>query len=230
MSEQAAPVPRRIRSFVRREGRLTEGQERALKELWPVYGLEPGTEALDFPALFGREAPVVLEIGFGNGDSLAEQARLYPERNYLGIEVHRPGVGHLLMHIERLQLENLRLMSCDAAEVLRRQIADESLSGLQLYFPDPWPKKRHHKRRLVQPEWTQLLRRKLAPDGFVHLATDWAPYAEHMMAVFSAAEGFANTAGDGQFSDRGDRPRTKFEQRGLRKGHGVWDLMFRRCA
>lgn len=224
VSEQ--PHFRAIRSFVRREGRLTPGQERALAELYPRYGVELADAALDFPALFGRRAPVVLEIGFGNGDSLAAMAKAHPERDYFGIEVHRPGVGHLLMQIEREGLGNLRVIDADAQEVVKR-VPPQSLYGVQLFFPDPWPKKRHHKRRLVQPAWVASMREKLVPGGFLHLATDWENYAEHMLEVLSAAPGLRNSAGAGNYSPRpAERPLTKFEQRGQRKGHGVWDLIF----
>jgi tRNA (guanine-N7-)-methyltransferase len=225
VQDQAQPYLRAIRSFVRREGRLTPGQERAINELYPRYGVELDG-GLDFAALFGRQAPAVLEIGFGNGDSLAEMARMHPERNYLGVEVHRPGVGHVLMRIEREGIENLRVMDADAQEVAKR-IPEQSLAGVQLFFPDPWPKKRHHKRRLVQPEWVRSMRDKLVVGGFLHLATDWENYAEHMLEVLSADPGLRNSAGEGQYSPRpAERPPTKFEQRGQRKGHGVWDLIF----
>lgn len=221
---------RAIRSFVLREGRLTPGQQRALDELYPRYGLELEGKPLDFAALFGRAVPVVLEIGFGNGESLAAMAQAHPERGYLGIEVHRPGVGHLLMQIEREGIENLRVANADAQEALKL-IPEGSLYGVQLFFPDPWPKKRHHKRRLVQPEWAATMRDKLQPGGFLHLATDWENYAEHMMEVLSATPGLRNSAGPDQFAPRPvDRPETKFEQRGKRKGHGVWDLIFLREA
>lgn len=220
---------RRIRSFVRREGRLTPGQQRAMDELFPRFGIPAGEQPLDFDAIFGRHAPRILEIGFGNGESLAEIARNHPQNDYLGIEVHRPGVGRLLLLIEELGLENLRVMSEDAVEILERQIPDESLDALYLFFPDPWHKKRHHKRRQVQPAWAQLVRRRLKPGGRLHLATDWQDYAEHMLAVMNAAEGFRNTSPTGDYVPRPDyRPETKFERRGQRLGHGVWDLIFER--
>ncbi len=225
MSE--SPYLRRIRSFVRREGRLTPGQQRAMDELFPQYGIAAGDEALDLDAIFGRAAPRILEIGFGNGESLAEIAKNHPQNDYLGIEVHRPGVGHLLQLIQEQGLSNLRVMSEDAVEIMEKQIPDGSLDALYLFFPDPWHKKKHHKRRQVQPAWAQLVRRKLKPGGKLHLATDWENYAEHMLEVLSAAEGFRNTSPTGDYVRKPDyRPETKFERRGLRLGHGVWDLLF----
>jgi tRNA (guanine-N7-)-methyltransferase len=222
---------RQIRSFVLREGRLTEGQERALAELMPRFGVELPAGELDLGAIFGRGAPKILEIGFGNGESLAEMAKLHPERDYLGIEVHRPGVGHLLLKLEREGIENVRVLCADAQQVLKEHIADESLGGLQLYFADPWPKKRHHKRRIVQPEWAALLRRKLTIGGFLHMATDWENYAEHMREVMDNAPGYRNEAGTAGFIPRpADRPETKFEARGKRRGHGVWDLLYTRIS
>jgi len=223
--------PRRIRSFVRREGRLTTGQQRALDELFPRFGIEASHTPIDFATMYGREAPVILEIGFGNGDTLATIARNNPENNYLGIEVHRPGVGHLLMRIEEYGLSNVRVMCADAVEVLQRQIADGTLEAVYLFFPDPWHKKRHHKRRQVQPEWTQLIRRKLKIGGYLHMATDWQEYAEHMLTTLENAEGFTNQSARSDYIERPDyRPITKFEQRGTRLGHGVWDLMFLRSS
>lgn len=228
MSESQS-IRRRIRSFVRREGRLTPGQQRALDVLWPQFGIEPGQTAIDFTAVFGREAPRFLEIGFGNGDSLAQTAKGHPQNDYLGIEVHRPGVGRLLMTVEREGLENVRVMCADAVEILERQIPDGSLEGVMLFFPDPWHKKRHHKRRIVQPSFAQLVRRKLRVGGTFHLATDWENYAEHMLEVMRAAEGFRNTSASGDYVPRPEsRPETKFERRGINRGHGVWDLVFQR--
>jgi len=221
-------VLRRIRSFVKREGRMTSAQLRAIEELWPRYGVEPG-QPINFRDLFQRDCPVVLEIGFGNGESLAAMAEQNPDRCYLGVEVHRPGVGSLLLNIERLGLTNLRVSMTDSVELLQNQIPDESLSAVQVFFPDPWPKARHHKRRLIQPDFVQLLRRKLKPGGTLHLATDWADYAEHMILVMEAADGFRNAAGQGQFLPRPDwRPETKFERRGIRLGHPVSDLLYTR--
>ena len=219
---------RRIRSFVRREGRLTKGQERALQELWPVMGVEYRDEMLDLNQLFGREAPVVLEIGFGMGKSLVEMAAAAPEKNFIGIEVHRPGVGACLSSAQDAGITNLRLFCHDAVEVLGQMIPDQSIDTLQLFFPDPWHKARHHKRRIVQPAFVQMLRPKLKIGGVFHMATDWENYAEHMLEAMNAAEGFVNTV-EGDYAPRPDsRPLTKFEQRGHRLGHGVWDPLFAR--
>jgi len=218
---------RPIRSYVLRQGRLTEGQERALTDYWPKWGLEPGDALLDLDALFGRQAPRVLEIGFGMGDALAEMAANHPEQDYMGIEVHRPGVGKLLANIAERGCQNVRVFNFDAVQILTKQIPDESLDRVLLFFPDPWHKKRHNKRRIVQPEFIQLLRRKLKPGGVFHMATDWQDYAEWMMEFMSSAEGFVNQAGEGNYSEKPDyRPETKFERRGLRLGHGIWDLLF----
>jgi tRNA (guanine-N7-)-methyltransferase len=214
---------RPVRSFVRREGRMTAAQKRALAELYPRFGLTPGEAPIDFFAAFGRTAPVVLEIGFGNGDALARLAAAHPETDYLGIEVHRPGVGRLLARLAAEGLTNVRVVCADAKEVLARNIPDASLTAVYVLFPDPWPKKRHHKRRLVQPEFVQLLRRKLVPGGVLHLATDWPAYAGHMRAVLGAAEGFAPAA-------TAARPDTKYEARGRRLGHPVTDLAYVRVA
>ena len=220
---------RRIRSFVRREGRLTKGQQRALAELFSQYGITLQQGIIDFDALFGRRGARILEIGFGNGASLAEMATEHPENDYLGIEVHRPGVGNLLLQIEKQSLNNIRVSNDDAIEVLEQQIPDESLDDVYLFFPDPWHKKKHHKRRIVQPAFVNLIQRKLKPGGIFHMATDWENYAEHMMAAMSTAAGFKNIAGEGQYTARpAYRPLTKFEQRGHRLGHGVWDLVFRK--
>ena len=218
---------RKIRSFVRREGRLTTGQQHALDTLWPKYGIDISDTTLDLGSIFGNEKPVILEIGFGNGDSLAQMAKDNPGLNYLGIEVHRPGVGHLLYLIEEQGIENLRIMSEDAVEIISNQIPEQALTGIQLFFPDPWPKKKHHKRRIVQPEFVKLLASRLKPGGFFHMATDWENYAEHMLEVMSAAEDFENSTQGGDFIPRPEsRPLTKFEQRGQRLGHGVWDLLY----
>lgn len=222
---------RRIRSFVRREGRLTKGQERALEQLWPVMGVEFSGEQLSLAALFGREAPVVLEIGFGMGASLVQMAKAAPEKNFIGIEVHRPGVGACLAAAQEQGVTNLRLFCHDAVEVLEQMIPDQSIDTLQLFFPDPWHKARHHKRRIVQPAFVQMLRPKLKLGGLFHMATDWENYAEHMLEVMSVAEGFSNTSPSGDYVARPEeRPLTKFEQRGHRLGHGVWDLVFARIA
>ena len=218
---------RTVKSFVLRAGRMTEGQQKAMESQWPQMGLEPDAGMLDLTEVFGREAPVVLEIGFGMGDSLIEMAKDQPEKNYIGIEVHRPGVGRLLSNAEKAGLTNIRVFCHDAIEVLANNIPDGSLSTLQLFFPDPWHKKKHHKRRIVQPEFAQTLRNKLKVGGQFHMATDWENYAEHMMEVMSAAPGYRNSAGEGQYSPQPEwRPVTKFQKRGERLGHGVWDLIF----
>ncbi|SEQ25811.1 tRNA (guanine-N(7)-)-methyltransferase [Amphritea atlantica] len=220
---------RTVKSFVLRAGRMTEGQQKAMETQWPLMGLEPDSGMLDLAQVFGREAPVVLEIGFGMGDSLIEMAKAQPENNYIGIEVHRPGVGRLLSNAEKEGLTNIRVFCHDAIEVLANCIPDGSLSTLQLFFPDPWHKKKHHKRRIVQPEFAETIRKKLKVGGVFHMATDWENYAEHMMEVMSAAPGYRNVAGESQYSPQPEwRPVTKFQKRGERLGHGVWDLMFER--
>ena len=222
---------RSIRSFVRRDSRITPAQARALAQLWPRYGIPEGTTPLDWPTVFGRRAPVVLEIGFGNGEALAAAAAAHPENNYLGIEVHRPGAGSLLRRLEAQELGNARAMLADASEVLAHRIVDASLTAVHLFFPDPWPKKRHHKRRLVQLEFAALVTRKLVPGGFFHLATDWLPYAEHMVAVLSRTEGLVDAGGTGRFQKLvAERLSTRFEQRGRRLGHEVRDLVYFRRA
>jgi len=226
------PHHRPIRSFVLRQGRLTPGQERAFGELWPRFGIDWERGAvLDLPTLFGNRRPVYLEIGFGNGEALAEMAERHPERNYLGVEVHGPGVGHLLLVIERRGLANLRLLQQDAVELLESGMPPASLAGVYLFFADPWPKKKHHKRRILNLRFVELLARVIHPGGLFLAATDWEHYARQMLAVLDAADHlFANEAGTGAFSPRpDDRPVTKFERRGQRLGHGVWDLVFRRC-
>jgi tRNA (guanine-N7-)-methyltransferase len=219
---------RPVRSYVRREGRMTEAQRRALEALWPRYGVEP-EDVLDFDALFGRQAPRVLEIGFGMGDALAEMAAHHPEQDYLGIEVHRPGVGSLLRKLDAAGLTNVRVLSADASEVLVRCIPEASLDVILIFFPDPWPKKRHHKRRLIQPELARRLARAVKPGGVLHLATDWEDYARQMIEVLDGEPALENVAGPGGCVQRPDyRPITKFERRGARLGHGVWDVMYRR--
>ena len=228
MQDEPQRPQRQIRSFVLREGRLTAGQQRAFDTLWPKWGLAFQTTTLDLVTVFGNDHPVFLEIGFGNGESLAQMAQRHPERNYLGIEVHRPGVGHLLLKLDELGCSNVRVMRHDAVEVLEKMIPTDGLGGVYLFFPDPWHKKRHHKRRILQPSLLDELARVIRPGGFFHAATDWQDYAGHMMAVLSEDTGrFDNSAGRGAFTQRPDeRPLTKFEQRGQRLGHGVWDLVF----
>lgn len=218
---------RRIRSFVLRTGRMTQGQQNAYDKHWPEKGLAVDDGPLDYQAVFNRPAPLVLEIGFGMGASLAAMAKADPNKNFIGIEVHLPGVGKLLHTMEELAVDNIRVYCDDAVEVLNHCIADASLDRIQIFFPDPWHKKKHHKRRLIQPAFVQCLRSKLKPGGVVHFATDWEHYAEQMMEVMCAAEGFNNLADEFCFSARPDyRPVTKFERRGERLGHGVWDLLF----
>jgi len=219
----------RIKSFALRQGRLSTAQQHALETLWPQFGLEVDNEPLDFTEVFQREAPTIVEIGFGMGKSLAEMAETNPDINYIGIEVHRPGVGALLRLINEKNLSNIRIFNHDAIEVLEQKIPKNSLAGLYLFFPDPWHKKRHHKRRIVQPEFVQNIAQHLKPGGHFHMATDWEDYAEHMMEVMSNASDYRNTAGENAYTPRPDyRPLTKFEQRGQRLGHGVWDLIFER--
>jgi len=217
---------RTIKSYVLRQGRLTTAQKQALDRHWSVYGLDFNVDKLDLAAVFGRSAPVILEIGFGNGESLLQQAVSRPEQDYIGIEVHRPGVGRLLHLAAEAGIANLRVINHDAVEVLQRQIPDNSLDCVQLFFPDPWHKKRHHKRRIINPAFIQLVRQKLKTGGQFHLATDWQDYAEYMLAQMEQADGFSNTGGKGHFAQQTDRPPTKFEHRGRRLGHGVWDLVF----
>ena len=227
--DAASPIRRAIRSFVLRQGRLTEAQDRAFEQHWARYGLEPQGTPRDFDAVFGRSADRVLEIGFGNGEALRFAAGNEPARDFIGIEVHRPGVGRLLNALAEDGAGNVRIYNHDAVEVLERDIADASLDEVRIWFPDPWPKKRHHKRRLIQAAFAQLLARKLRPGGLLHLATDWENYAEHMWDVLDADPAFENEAGArGWFARPAWRAETHFEARGLRLGHGVWDLLYRR--
>ena len=218
---------RSIRSFVLRAGRMGTGQMRALEELGPRFLIPFDSGPLDLDAAFGREAPKVLEIGFGMGTATAAIAQAHPGNDYLGVEVHTPGVGALLKSIGVLGLNNLRIIQHDAVEVVEQMLPDTSLDGVHIFFPDPWHKKRHHKRRLIQPAFVALLARKLKPDGYLHLATDWADYAQQMLDVLNADPNLANTA-QGYAPRPEYRPLTKFEQRGLRLGHGVWDLIYKR--
>jgi tRNA (guanine-N7-)-methyltransferase len=222
---------RTVKSFVRRQGRLTPSQEKALADQWSRYGLSVASGEIDPVSVFGRQAPVILEIGFGNGDTLLELIGRDPARDFIGVEVHQPGVGRLLGEASKRGADNLRVYAEDAVDVLRQCLPEASLDGVLLFFPDPWHKKKHNKRRIVQPAFVQLLRSRLKPGGFFHMATDWEAYALHMMEVMSSAEGFRNEAGDGLYIPRPDtRPVTKFEKRGERLGHGVWDLIFVREA
>ncbi|WKD49798.1 tRNA (guanosine(46)-N7)-methyltransferase TrmB [Microbulbifer spongiae] len=218
-----------IRSYVMRAGRITEGQRRAFDTYWSQYGLSLFDGPLNVRAVFGREAPLVLEIGFGMGDSLLAMAQAEPEKDFIGIEVHPPGVGRLINNAGKTGVKNLRVYMADALDVLNDCIRNGSLDRFQLYFPDPWHKKKHHKRRIVQPEFVQLICSKLKTGGQLHMATDWQSYAEHMQAVLQAAHPLTNTAaGGGPVERPAWRPQTKFERRGQRLGHGVWDLLYRR--
>lgn len=220
---------RSIRSFVTRSGRITEAQQRALQLQWPKYGIEFEASQLDLASSFGRTAPRVVEIGFGNGENLVALAAAHPETDFLGVEVHRSGVGRLLLAAEERGLGNVRVICHDAVEVLEQQIPLQSLDEVLILFPDPWPKKRHHKRRLVQPAFVDLLADRLKPGGLLRLATDWQPYAEHMLEVLAACRRLRNESPDGNFTARpAERAPTRFEKRGERLGHGVWDLTFRR--
>ena len=222
---------RPIRSFVMRAGRMTSGQARALEDLWPRYGVEFSPTPLALDALFGRQAPHTLEIGFGNGEHLATLAAAHPERDYLGVEVHRPGIGHLLMLAATNNLTNLRASAHDAVEVLRDQIAPRGLDEVLVLFPDPWHKKRHRKRRLIQPPFVELIATRLATGGVLRLATDWEEYALQMLEVVSASPQFTNLSPSGDWMPRPEeRAPTRFEKRGARLGHGVWDLAFRRLT
>ena len=226
MSESAH---RPIRSFVMRAGRMTSGQARALEDLWPKYGVEYSAAPLSLDTLFGRHAPRTLEIGFGNGEHLAALAAAHPERDYFGVEVHRPGVGHLFMLTDTARLTNVRVSTHDAVEVLRDQIPPAALDEVLVLFPDPWHKKRHHKRRLIQPQFVELIASRLAIGGVLRLATDWENYATQMLEVISAADSFENLSPAGDWMPRHEeRAPTRFEKRGARLGHGVWDLAFRR--
>jgi tRNA (guanine-N7-)-methyltransferase len=229
MTASKSPPLRTIRSFVLRGGRMTPSQKRAYDGLWQTYGLDCSDGMIDLEQIFGRQAPAILEIGFGMGDSLVAMAKAAPEHDFIGIEVHKPGVGRLLNLSAESELKNIRVFCADAIEVLNNCIKDNSLNRVQLYFPDPWPKKKHHKRRILQPEFLALVRKKLKMKGQFHAATDWQEYAEHMMAVLSGAPGFMNQLGQGRFAIRpAYRPTTKFEKRGENLGHGVWDLIFER--
>ncbi len=232
ITDEALPVRRReIKSYVMRAGRMTDGQQRGLDEGWPKFGMLLADGLQDFNKVFARQAPRTLEIGFGMGQSLLEMAQAAPEQDFIGIEVHRPGVGALLNGLLTEKVSNVRVYSCDALEVLKNCVADASLDRLMLFFPDPWHKSRHHKRRIVQPEFAQLVRSKLKVGGIFHLATDWEPYAEYMLEVLNAAPGFVNLSEDQTCVERpAERPVTKFERRGERLGHGVWDLKFQRTT
>lgn len=228
-NEPAGTPQRRIRSFVLRAGRLTQAQARALETLWPAYGIEFSSTPVDLDAIFQRHAPRMLEIGFGAGEALLAFAGAHPDYDCIGIEVHPPGVGHLLLGTEREHLSNVRAFAHDAVDVLTHSLLPGSIDLIHIFFPDPWPKKRHHKRRLIQPEFAGLIERVLSPNGEIRLATDWEHYALQMRDVFEQAAGFSNVHGAHAFAPRPEeRPLTRFERRGQRLGHGVWDLRYRR--
>jgi len=222
---------RPIRSFVLRGGRLTIAQQHALDELWPHFGIEQHEAMLDFDDCFDHTADVIVEIGFGNGESTWRMAQHEPDKNFIGIEVHQPGVGHLLLALDANNIENVRIAREDAVPFLQQRIATGSLAGVRIYFPDPWPKKRHHKRRLIQPDFIGEIARCMAPDGILHLATDWQPYADHMLEVLDSTPDFVNLSPTGDYCERpGWRPYTKYEQRGERLGHEVRDLLYQKLA
>ena len=225
--ESSSKKHREIKSFVLRQGRLTTAQQNALDNHWQDYGVEFSEAPLNFQQLFNNTNDVLIEIGFGNGDSLLQQAINHPQTNFIGIEVHGPGVGHLIHHANKESLTNLKIIRHDSVEVLKQQIPNGSIKQLQLFFPDPWHKKKHNKRRILNPAFIQLAREKLKVGGLFHMATDWQHYAEQMLEQMDAAEGFLNTAGNGNYADNtGDRCETKFERRGIKLGHAVWDLIY----
>jgi tRNA (guanine-N7-)-methyltransferase len=220
-----------VRSYVRRPGRITVAQRRALREYWARFGVDDGEGLLDLDRIFGRPAPRVLEIGFGMGDAIVELARLHPERDYLGIDVYEPGIGSLLARLHALDISNVRVVRGDAVDLLQRRVPVSSLDAVMIFFPDPWPKKRHHKRRLVQPGFMSLVCARLRVGGCLELATDWEDYARQMLAVAGGQSELRNLAGAGCFAKRPlTRPTTKFERRGRRLGHGVYDLLLERVA
>lgn len=228
-AEKEGKYIRKVRSFVKREGRLTKGQASALEQFWSTMGLNHQDGLIDFSSLFNNSNPVVLEIGFGMGKSLVEMAKNAPELNFVGVEVHRPGVGACISLAQDEGVDNLKVFEHDAIEILADCIADESLTTVQLFFPDPWHKKKHHKRRIVSLEFVETIRQKLKVGGVFHMATDWENYAECMIEDMNSAPGYENLAVDGDFVPRPDsRPLTKFENRGNNLGHGVWDIQFKR--
>lgn len=230
-NDMNSPVySRQVRSYVRRQARFTPGQKQALTALWPQYGLELTERPLDYAKIFKRQVPLTLEIGFGMGTSLLAMAKAAPQKDFIGIEIHNPGVASLMRNLQEHNIANVRIFKVDAHDVLNNCIVDDSLNEVLLFFPDPWPKKRHHKRRIVQPAFVELIYKKLKIGGIFHLATDWQDYAEQMLAVMSEAKGFINNAGIGLYAERpAHRPLTKFEARGQKLGHGVWDLIFIKC-
>lgn len=231
MTDTDPSHPRSIRSFVIRAGRMTSGQSRALEELWPKYGVEYTPQPLDLNLTFGRTAPRMLEIGFGAGEALVAFAQSHPEMDCLGIEVHRPGAGSLMLNAETAGLTNVRVSTHDAVEVLQQQLQPASLDRVHIFFPDPWHKKRHHKRRLIQTPFVDVLARVIKAGGLLRLATDWEDYAQQMLSVLNAHTAFKNVSSGQSFVPRDDdRPLTRFERRGHRLGHGVWDLAYVRTA
>lgn len=229
MNQPLPPIPRPIRSYVLRQGRISHAQQRAYDSLLPRFGIPYQAGKLELSQAFGRSAPTVLEIGFGMGESTAQIAQSRPDLDFIGVEVHTPGVGSLLKQIEERGLANVRVIQHDAVEVLQHMIGENTLAGVHIFFPDPWPKLRHHKRRLIQPGFVRLIASRLQPGGYLHAATDWETYAEHILATLSQEPLLENTAG-GYALRPAYRPLTKFEQRGLKLGHGVWDIVFRKRA
>jgi tRNA (guanine-N7-)-methyltransferase len=222
---------RQIRSYVRREGRFTPAQRSAFASLWPVYGIDAGSEQLEFSTIFGRKSDVFVELGFGDGRVLKMLAALHPENDYIGIEVHRPGIGRLMRELHEEGLNNVRVVCGDGTAILKNNIPLDSLAGISIFFPDPWHKKKHHKRRLIQPGFVHMAASRLRQGGILHLATDWEDYAQQMLVVLSAEPQLQNIHIENSFVERPDsRPLTKYEERGLKLGHGVWDLVFRRVA
>ena len=225
------PTHRSIRSFVLRKGRLTVAQQHALDELWPHYGIENRETVLDFDDHFERSAEVIVEVGFGNGESTWRMALEEPEKNFIGIEVHEPGVGQLLMALEEHAIENVRIVRGDAVPFLQNRITPGSLAGVRIYFADPWPKKRHHKRRIIQPEFVGQLARCIGGGGILHMATDWQPYADHILEVMQSSSDFVNLSPTGDYCETPEwRPYTKYEKRGERLGHEVRDLLYQRTS
>ncbi|MFK5950876.1 MAG: tRNA (guanosine(46)-N7)-methyltransferase TrmB [Methylococcales bacterium] len=221
------PHPR-IRSFALRQGRATVGQQKAIDNIWDKYCLDPSQD-YDFLQVFEKQSPLIVEIGFGNGSSLAAMAEANPDLNYLGIEVHRPGVAHLMLLLEEKNISNVKIYHHDAIEILEQKIPDHFIQGVHLFFPDPWHKRRHHKRRIVRPSFIDLLNKKLVVNGYFHTATDWEHYAKSMLKILTVSTKLYNTSKSTEYCERPDyRPLTKFEGRGLRLGHGVWDLIFRK--
>lgn len=229
MNQPLPPLPRPIRSYVLRQGRISHAQQRAYDSLLPRFGIPYQAARIDPSQVFERNAPIVLEIGFGMGESTAQIAQARPDLDFIGVEVHTPGVGSLLKQIEERGLSNVRVIQHDAVEVLQHMIGENTLAGVHIFFPDPWPKLRHHKRRLIQPDFVRLIASRLQPGGYLHAATDWQAYAEHILTILSQEPLLENTADE--YAARPDyRPLTKFEQRGLKLGHGVWDIVFRKRA